>query len=157
MAETFSTGFVNSLMTTFINDFKDGVLALYSGTQPTTADDAETGELLCIVTNDGESFTAGQPNSGLNFNASPVKGVATKATNEIWTGTVLETGTVGWFRFYDNNYTTGKLLGENSVKRFDGRVGTGTDAELQITNTNLVKDGMVTITMFPVTLPMAGV
>lgn len=34
MAEKFTTGFVNSLMEQFIEAFANGVLAIYSGTQP---------------------------------------------------------------------------------------------------------------------------
>jgi len=154
MAERFTTGFVNSLMQTFINDYKNGVLALYSGTQPTSADEAESGDLLCLITKDGETFAAGSPEGGLNFDPTPVSGVASKAAAETWTGTVLADGTAGWFRFYANDYATGA---STTAKRFDGRIGTGTDAEMQITNTVLVKDGKVTITTFPVTLPMAGV
>lgn len=154
MAEKFTTGFVNSLMTTFINDYKNGVLAIYSGTQPTTADEAETGDLLCLITESETAFTAGSAAGGLNFDPTPVAGVASKAAAETWTGTVRADGVAGWFRFYDNSYTTGA---STTAKRFDGRIGTGTDAEMQITNTALVKDGEVTISSFPVTLPMAGV
>jgi hypothetical protein len=154
MAEKFTTGFVNSLMAKFIQDFQNGVLAIYSGTQPASADDAEAGELLCLITNGGGEFTAGSAENGLNFEPSPVTGTASKAEDETWTGTALKDGTATWFRFYANDYTTGA---SENAKRFDGRVSTGTGAELQLGNVNMTKDGKVTINAFPVSLPKVGV
>lgn len=154
MAEKFTTGFVNSLMEQFIQDFQNGVLVLYSGTQPASADDAETSEPLGVITNGGGAFTAGSPANGLNFEPTPVTGTASKAAGETWTGTALRDGTATWFRFYDNSYTTGA---SENAKRFDGRVSTGSGTELQLANVNMTKDGKVTINAFPVSLPKVGV
>ena len=156
MAEKFTTGFVNSLMTTFIQDFANGVLAIYSGTQPASADAAETGELLCLITNGGGAFTPGNPENGLNFEPTPTTGTASKAAGENWTGTALRDGTATWFRFYDNTYPTGA---SESAKRFDGRVstGSGSSTELQLANVNMTRDGKLTINAFPVSLPKLGV
>lgn len=151
--ERFSTGCVNSMMATFIEGFRGGIMALYSGTQPASADEAEGGELLCLITNGGGPFTPGLAANGLNFNDTPVSGVVSKAAGENWTGTVLRDGAATWFRFYANDYTTGAHA---TAKRFDGRVGAGTDAECQLTDTALVTDGKVTISAFRVTLPMTG-
>lgn len=154
MAEKFTTGFVNSLMEQFIEDFANGVLAIYSGTQPASADEAEVGELLCLITNGGGAFTPGSAENGLNFEPTPVTGTASKAEGENWTGTALKDGTATWFRFYANDYVTGA---SESAKRFDGRVSTGTGAELQLANVNMTRDGKVTINAFPVSLPKVGV
>ncbi|MBO7670859.1 MAG: hypothetical protein J6S60_09755 [Oscillospiraceae bacterium] len=139
------------MITTFAEDFQNGVLAIYSGTQPASADDSETGELLCLITKDGGGFTAGSPDNGLNFTRTEQAGTVSKAEGEEWMGTAVANGTAGWFRFYDNNYTTGA---SETAKRFDGSIGTSTDAEMQITNPALTKGGKIVIEAFPVTLPM---
>lgn len=146
--ERISTAYVNEQMAQFAETFKNGVLAIYSGTQPASADDAETGTLLCLITKGGGAFTPGQPGSGLNF-GTPVNGQINKADSEEWKGTVLATGTAGWFRFYDNSYTTGA---STTAKRFDGNISTvlGDATELQINNMSLVADDTSEVETFSV-------
>lgn len=151
MAERLSTGHVNSTLDKFREDYANGVLEIYSGTQPGSADDAETGDLLCVITQGGGAFTAGEANNGLNFGV-PNNGTIDKDTTETWSGKVLKTGTAGWFRFYDNSYTKGATT---TAKRFDGAISTSSSAELQMLNTFLTADGQLALANFPVTAPKA--
>lgn len=147
--ERISTAYANEQLNAFAETFKNGVLAIYSGTQPASADDAETGTLLCLITRDGGAFTPGQPDNGLNF-GTPSAGQIDKAAGETWSGTVLADGVAGWFRFYDNSYTTGA---STTAKRFDGLVGAVGSTELQMNNTVLAVDDVMEIEGFPVVFP----
>lgn len=66
MAARLSTGLVTNLMSvgSFADAFADGVLDIYSGTQPTTADSAATGTLLVSLTNNAGTYTAETRASG---------------------------------------------------------------------------------------------
>lgn len=147
--ERLSTAYANEQLAHFAETFKNGVLAIYSGTQPASADDAETGTLLCLITKDGGTFVPGQPGNGLNF-GTPAGGRIDKATTEEWKGTVLADGTAGWFRFYDNSYTTGA---STTAKRFDGTISNTTTQEMQTNNTLFMEGDTAKVTGFPVTYP----
>lgn len=146
--EKLSTGHVQAQLAAQRTDYANGVLAIYSGSQPTDADAAETGTLLCLITVGSGAFTPGVATNGLNFDA-PVAGVLPKAAAETWSGVGLAaagTGTVaGWFRFYDNNQTTGA---STTALRFDGAISTASTAELQMSVTTIVEDAPVVINSF---------
>jgi hypothetical protein len=164
-ALTFSTGIVNtaeSFLTgtcviqpyggSFKDIFKHGVIRIYSGSQPSDADQAESGTHLLTITVDSGSFGAGSAANGLIFGEAEggelVKGSST------WSGKGLSgasTGTsAGWFRFYDNSYTTGASL---SAIRFDGTVSTvsGTGV-LVMSSTTIVYNATTTIDSFTMSL-----
>lgn len=151
MSERLSTGLANALLTSWATLFTNGVMEIYTGTQPATSDLAETGTLLVVITKNGDEFIGGQPTNGLNF-GTPVDGVMDKAAAEVWTGLAIADGVAGWVRFYDNTYTKGA---STTAKRFDGAVSTLASAELQMSNTTLITGGPVTINSFPITQPRA--
>jgi len=128
--------------------FTDGVLRIYSGIQPTSADDAETGTLLCEITVSSGVFTPGSPDNGLEFGA-PAAGTISKASGEVWSGVATATGTAGWFRFYANARTTGA---STTAARFDGSVSTS-GAQLNMSSTAITAGATTTIDSFAVTLP----
>jgi hypothetical protein len=70
--------------------FRYGFLHLYSGTQPTSANDAPTGVKLCTFYSDGSS-------AGLEFTESTALRTG-KPTGVNWTGSAITTGTAGYFR-----------------------------------------------------------
>lgn len=146
MAERLSTALANLQLADFANTFKNGVLAIYSGNQPASADAAETGTLLCLITRDGGAFTPGQPANGLNF-GKPADGRLDKASDETWSGNVLADGVAGWFRFYDNSYTTGA---STRAKRFDGTVAAISSAEMFLNDTQLYANTIVAVDNFPI-------
>jgi hypothetical protein len=65
--------------------------------------------------------------NGLQF-ADAVAGVINKDPAQIWSGTNVATGTVGWYRFYGSIADTGALDSTGLAIREDGSWGTvGTD------------------------------
>jgi hypothetical protein len=126
------------------NTFANGVLAIYSGSQRSDADAAETGDLLALVTIDGGSFTPGTATNGLNLDTTTSAAISKVAT-ETWKGDYLAEGTMGWFCFYDNAKTTGS---STTAKRIDGTVGTSSRADLQVVSTAATVGGSITINSF---------
>lgn len=153
MAEKFSTGFVNAEASAIDTALANFVIGIYSGTQPTTANDTEgAGSLLCLITLASGAFTGGVSTNGLNFDG-PTDGVLSKPSGLVWSGNGLAaagTGTTAtWFRVYPNAYTTGS---STSAVRYDGAITTSSTAELQMTNTTIVEDVPVTISSFNLTI-----
>lgn len=127
--------------------FKDGVLDIYSGTIPATADAAETGTKLASITISSGAFVAGAPANGLEFGA-PASGVISKDA-ATWSGVGLATGEAGYYVFYDNAKVTG--LSTTSV-RFMGTCGeSGTD--MVMSDATVTAAATKTIDTFSITLP----
>jgi hypothetical protein len=149
MARKFSTGLRNAILGS--NSFKaalaDGVIGIYSGGQPADADQAETGTLLCLVTESGGAFVPGAAANGLEFGTA-ANGIIEKAAAETWMGTILATGSAGWFRHYDNNYTTGA---STTAVRFDGSCATS-GAQLNLSTLNFVLNAPFYINTYEVEL-----
>ena len=132
----------------FVDLFRNCVIDIYSGTQPTTANSGETGTLLLTFTQDSLAFVAGENKNGLNFGAV-ASGILTKAPGEIWSGEGVAAGTAGWFRCYDNAYVTGASTSE---VRFDGACATS-GSQLNMSNTAITIGGTTTIDALTLTLP----
>jgi hypothetical protein len=150
MALRLSTGLRNQLLGT--NSFKNimaaGVIRVFSGVQPSSADDAEAATVLLEITVSSGSFTPGSSTNGLNFDA-PAGGALAKAAAEVWSGAATTTGTAGWFRFYANDMTTGA---STTAARFDGSVSTS-GAQLNMSSTAITAGATTTIDSFTVTMP----
>ena len=132
--------------------FKNGVLRIYSGSQPTNADSAETGTLLVEISESGATFTPGSAANGLDFEADATAGEIEKESAQTWKGTAGASGVAGWFRFYDNARTTGA---SSSAIRFDGAVRTS-GGELTLTSTTITSGAITTIDGFTATLPASS-
>lgn len=151
-----TTGTINSLLSTFVTDYTNGVLAVFGGaSQPASAESTEAGTLLLLFTVDGGAFTGGQPTNGLNF-GSPLNGVVDKSSTETWRGTVLaaaSTGTTATYaRFYDNSYTTGA---STTAKRFDMPIlSVAGGYGLYMSDTTLVAGQIKEVHAFPVSIPL---
>lgn len=152
MAVKFSTGLRNSMLgTTGLKDaMADGVLRIYSGAQPTSADNAPGGTLLLEITLDAGAFVHGSPTNGLEFDA-PSAGTVSKAAAETWRGLGLVAGTAGWARFSANPLDDNSL--STTIKRIDMSVAK-TGADLNIANTSIAVGAPTTIDVFQLT--MAG-
>ena len=135
----------------FKDIFKDCVLKVYSGTQPSDADQAATGTLLATFTVDHGTFTPGSPANGLRFAASS-GGIISKDSGQVWQALGLETGTAGWFRIYANATDAGTLDSGYIYPRVDGSVGTS-GAQLNMSSTTITEGATYTIDTFTVTLP----
>lgn len=155
MAERLSTGLRDALLgasgDSLANLLNTGVLDIYSGTQPTNADTAESGTLLVRITLSSGAFTPGTATNGLNF-GTPASGVLPKSTGEIWSGVAVADGTAGWFRFYANTATMFTDGASTTAVRMDGAISTS-GAELNMANLSIVTGGTTTIDGFNITLP----
>ena len=71
MALRLSTGLRNALLgsNSFKTIMQNGVIRVFSGVQPTSADDAEAATVLLEVTVSSGTFTPGTATSGINFAA----------------------------------------------------------------------------------------
>ena len=120
-----------------------GVLDIFTGSQPVSADYVETGTKLVRI-----SSTSGTGvNDGLRFGTA-ADGVLGLTTTQ-WSGVVLVTDVAGWARFYGTTGTSGT---SSTTKRFDMSVGVS-GADLNLTHTNLVTDTVLTIQTFNITEP----
>jgi len=119
-----------------------GVLDIYSGSQPASADYVETGtKLVRISTSAGTDATC-----GLVFGTA-ASGILPKSASD-WKGVVSAAGVGGWFRFYGTGGTSGTSASEI---RLDGNIGvSGADLEMR---TTLDLNATVTIETFNVVQP----
>lgn len=129
---------------------KDGVIKVYSGAQPTSADDAIAGTLLLTFTVSSGAFVEGAFGSGLEFENDPTDGVIEKASGEVWSGVAVATGTAGWFRYVGNAADAGAL--STTLPRIDGSVGTS-GADMNFGTTSIVTGRTYTLDTFSLTLP----
>jgi hypothetical protein len=137
MAIRLSTGCANALAgNTSTGDaslrdiFHAGVIAVYTGAQPATADAAESGTLLGYITVASGEFTPGSETNGLVWD-SAVAGVCPKPSATEWSITPIADGTAGWARLYDNSMITGA---SSTARRIDMACGIGA-GELRWTTT----------------------
>lgn len=151
MTVKHSTGLRNSLAGPkgFGATFDKGVIYIYSGPQPLSADNAVSGTLLGIVTKDGAAFAFGSPDNGLSFDA-PAGGVVAKAAADNWKFTGLAAGTAGWFRLMGN--ASDNLGNSTALPRLDGSIGTS-GADLNLSNIAVAVGAPNTIDVFQYEFP----
>ena len=145
-----STGLRNAMAgsTGFAGAFANGIIEIYSGTQPATADAAATGTLLGTVTTNGGAFTPGTATNGLTFATAAAGGVA-KSTG-LWQFTGIANGTAGWFRLKGNaldDNTTSTVL-----PRMDGSIA-NSGGDMQLSNTTIAIGSPNTVDVFQFNIP----
>lgn len=153
MAIRLSTGARNAMVdsTGLRAALADGTMKIFSGSQPTTADNAEQGTLLLQVTEDAGSFTPGSATNGLEFDAA-ADGAIEKAAAEIWRGLAVAEGTAGWFRFQANALDAGGA--STTLVRIDGTVGkSGSGADAILSDVTFVVAQSVTCDQCTFTQP----
>lgn len=131
----------------FKDIFKNHIIHVYSGSAPSSADDAETGTLLLKITKQSGALTPGTATNGLNFDAI-VSGVLSK-DSEIHSGVGLADGTAGYYRVYDNAEETGA---STSAKRMQGTVGISS-SDFLMSSTSITTSATTTLGTHNVTLP----
>jgi hypothetical protein len=146
-----STKDLNNMFGALKTNHADGVILIYSGSQPASANDAVSGTLLGRVTVNAGAWTAGSPTNGLEF-ATPAARQMTKALAEVWQFTGLAEGTAGWFRFVGNAVDPGTADTTETYPRIDGRIAT-TGAEMNMSNLNVVTGAVSTIDSFTLRWP----
>lgn len=150
MALKFSQGLRDAILNAGFKPTMDlGVLEVYSGTRPASADDSEgAATKLLRITVGSAAYTTGTGVNGLNF-ATADAGVISKAS-EVWSGVGLADGTAAWFRFYAKAYDTGADSG-TTYCRIDGAVGTS-GADLNLNSVTIVTSATTTIDQFDLTM-----
>lgn len=120
MSTLYSTGYVEGRNNgaSFAALFGLGVIEIYSGPQPASADEAPTGVKLARITRDGAPWVPGAPGGGLQF---VVGGrYITKHPDHQWRLTGLADGVAGWFRLLGNAVDPGDY--SLSAPRIDGAI-----------------------------------
>ena len=95
MTVRISSGLANAMLGTtgFTTAMNNGVIYLYSGVMPNSANDAETSgsALLAKITANSGAFTSGVATNGLQWN-TPVLNVISSLTGQVWSGVGLIAG-----------------------------------------------------------------
>jgi len=150
MAIRFSTGLRDDMLGSadLKTVFTNGVLRIYSGVQPTSANDAISGTLLLTVTESSGTFTPGSPTNGLNF-GTPASGIIAKAAAEAWSGLGVAAGTAGWARLQGNPLDDD--ASSTTLARIDMSVAK-TGGDLTLSNTSIVIGAPSTVDVFQLTM-----
>jgi hypothetical protein len=131
MAVRFSKKIFNDQLTALKTALANGVIHLYSGSQPASPEAAPTGTLIGSIQLSGGTWAAGTATYGLEFGTA-AGGSISKAAAENWLFTCVTGGTVGWGRFIANTTAgsgslssadTGALDGSEVFPRIDFSVG----------------------------------
>ena len=141
----FSTGLRNAMLTgqSFKVIMDGGLLDIYAGTPPDTADDSVAGAMPILT------LSVNGTGGGLHFAMTAENGALGKDTSELWKGVVQATDTATWFRFV----TSGDTGAQSDVEpRIQGTIGVaGTD--MLMANTTLTATEEFTLNYFTVVLP----
>jgi len=150
MGFRLSTGLRNAMMKDkgFKEAMDSGIIEVFTGPQPASADAAETGTKLLRITKDHAAFVGGNATNGLVFATDPTSGALSK-NSDSWEGLGLVEGVAGWYRFYANAYGTG--LSTTAV-RFDG-VCSGSGSQFRMSTTNIKVGVPVSIDTAVYTMP----
>ncbi len=151
MAVKWSTKTQNVALDAIKTAFADGIIEIYSGSQPVNALAAVQGTLLGIVTVGAGAFVAGSPTNGLEF-SSASSGTLSKNPSETWQFTGLANGEAGWYRFKGNAADPGTLDTGTSYHRMDGRIATS-GAEMNMGSTTVELGRVSTIDSFSIPTP----
>ena len=150
MTLRISTGLATLLAGTtgFSSAMGNGVIDIYSGTQPASADAAATGTLLGTVTLNAGAFTPGSTTNGLTFAAASA---GTVSKSGVWSFVGIAAGTAGWFRFRGNAADGGGI--STALPRLDGSVATS-GANLNLSNISIAVGAPTTVDTFTWTQPL---
>jgi hypothetical protein len=123
-----STGLRNFLLSggSIRDALNGGVIRIYSGAPPVTADFAVPGGALPLV-----EISAEGSGDGLNFEAAAVGGRLQKNPSEVWSGVAGATQQATWFRFVrsvDDGAESGTALRmQGTVAPFGGDLNMSSD------------------------------
>ena len=134
---TFKDIKVEEVVDGFQEIFRGCKIAVFSGVQPASADDAKNGTLLYTVTKDGLGV------DGLTWGESS-NGVIAKTVGEVWRGTAVASGNAGWFRCYEMG--DAPLLSSAVKARFDGAISTS-GGEITMSNVAVELDAVQSLSV----------
>jgi hypothetical protein len=133
--------------TGFAATFANGVIEIYTGSQPASADAAVTGTLLGTVTLASGAFTPGVATNGLTFAAAAAGAVSKSGT---WSFNGIAAGTAGYFRLKGNAVDAGGV--STVLPRMDGSIAVS-GADLNLSNIVIAIGAPTTIDTFTWTQP----
>ncbi|GAA0721274.1 hypothetical protein [Dokdonella soli] len=147
-----STGFKTDILgpSSFESIFNSGVIRVFSGLQPTTADMAEQGTLLGLITLNGDFWLPNYRVNGLTFTRSGPYIV--KLPWQRWEIVPSSNGTAGWWRLItpldDGNPSY-------SLPRIDGAISAdpASGAEMILASTTLTTGTAIPLDSFLYTIP----
>jgi hypothetical protein len=146
MALKVSTGLRNYLLDTgsLKASLAAGFIKIYSGTVPSSADDAIAGgnTLLCTISSNGTG-------TGINFDTSAASGIIAKASGETWKGTNAASGTATFYRHVSAS-DTGAL--STTERRLQGAIATA-GSDMNFSSVALTSGAEQKIDYYVVTLP----
>lgn len=145
MAIKVSTGLRNAVLATssLKSALSNGVLRIYAGAEPGSADAAVNGAtLLCEIFSDGSA-------AGINLANAAENGSISKAPGEAWSGSHIANGTATWFRHVtladDGTASTAAM-------RIQGSVGVS-GADLNLSSVAFTVSTPQNIDYYTLTLP----
>jgi len=120
-----------------------GYVRIYQGTVPATTGAAvDSADLLVTIS---ESGTA----TGINFDTAASGGVISKASGEVWIGTIIKSGTATFYRFSPTGDAGGD---DDTIPRLQGTVGV-INADLLLSDADLVLSDDQRIDYYSVGMP----
>lgn len=147
-----STGFRNTLLRaggkSAVDAMTKGYIEVRDGSQPATADDAESGNLLGRITLDSGDYT------NLVVNGLVPEAVGTLLRKPLaakWSGVVLMDGSAGWWRWYATDGTHGA---STSACRIDGSASS-VSGQMKLSSTELKVGTTMTIESAEINFPTA--
>ena len=156
MAWRLSTGLRNKLLGAESGQgslqeiLANGQIRIYVGTQPTSADIAESHTLLCTITLASGEMTSGDATNGINL-GNATDGTIGKATGEVWSGVNENSGMAGWFRWYPNAFADNIGGGADKIC-IDGNCATS-GGQMNLSSTSLAADVTTTVDSVAITMP----
>lgn len=139
-----STGLRNYMLATGSarQALASGKIRIFTGAEPASADAAETGTLLCVIDKDAAG-------AGFSMDTAATGGVLAKVPADVLRGTVLASGTPGYYRHVGSADTGAASTTE---PRLQGRIAQS-GAEGNITNIPMVSGATQDIDEYSFALP----
>jgi len=133
----------------------DGVINIYNGSIPASADAATAGNIVATITLSSAAWAAGAFANGLEL-GDAVAGVVSKVSGEVWSGAGLinPSGSMTYFRWVANASDPGTADTTPFLyPRIQGTVGVGTSYNLNVSSTALALSVTLTIDTASFTFP----
>jgi len=145
MAVRLSVPAANSLLSGLKTALDSGFIAIFSGSQPTSPQDAANGTLLATFSLDGDG-------TGLTWDA-PSNNKLKKPTAANWSSTASATGTAAWCRVYGAGDNPSSA--STSKARVDMVCSRTGSSECILSTTSIVSGGTVTIDSAEIIMPIS--